>query len=166
MAEQRIGGGHVPLCESSTLVVGMHELTRCLTVACDEAVDGTHRLYIAAYELTHLPFLELLKRKIEQGVLVRIVFDQKENKDTTEEARASWALLLAVLFAESFCWSQKALERCNFPQNCLIARRSGTSAISHNKFIVFCDGGIAQSVWTGRCSALCLFVCLKEDIGL
>ncbi len=62
----------------------------------EQARDASHSLHVAAYELTHQPFLELLKRKAEQGVVVRVVHDQKEGKDTTADAQV-WLQTLALV---------------------------------------------------------------------
>lgn len=89
----------------------------------DQATDKGMYLYVAAYELTFVPFLESLKSAIARGVHVKVIYDCKSSK--------------GVLITSS-AEAEQALQATQFPKANLIPRTKPASAISHNKFIVFC----------------------------
>lgn len=53
----------------------------------EQAVDGSHALFVSAYELTYVPLLRLLKRKAEAGVHVLVTYDAKGKSNTAEAVR-------------------------------------------------------------------------------
>jgi hypothetical protein len=93
-------------------------------------------LFVCAYELRHIPFLECLKRAINRGVKVKLIFDYKKSKGELKETALD---------------ANFALKETQFPEENLIRRTEGNSFISHNKFIVYCRGGEENPlrVWTG-----------------
>lgn len=104
---------------------GIYEALENFVNTCE---PGKHALRIAAYEFNYIPFLMLLKERIEKDVDVRIVYDARKPspKNKTEESIA----------------------RCGLSANC-VPRTEGKSYISHNKFIVKLENNIPVSVWTG-----------------
>ena len=100
----------------------------------DLAQKPSHSLYVCAYELNYVPFLLELKKAVERGATVRVIFDCKSSggkpKENTLEAL-------------------EAIKNADFPQECLIERKSNSSSISHNKFMVFVEDGKPKKLWTG-----------------
>jgi hypothetical protein len=87
-------------------------------------------LRIAAYELNYVPFLEKVAAAVAGGADVKIIYDGRKFDiyGKTEAALQATGL--------------------NKPE-IAIPRRTTTSYISHNKFIVKLVNGSARSVWTG-----------------
>jgi phosphatidylserine/phosphatidylglycerophosphate/cardiolipin synthase-like enzyme len=92
-------------------------------------------LRVCAYEFTYLPILRALKRALDRGVDVQIVYhDSKKEKDA----------------------NRAAIDEAGLPQNVthgskktqVLFARTRTS-IPHNKFIVKLVDGRASQVWTG-----------------
>lgn len=113
-------------------------LSRGLLAAClryiDETPDG-HGLRVAAYEFTYAPVLDALKRALDRGVDVRIVYHETKNEEG-EDGEA-----------------EKAIKRAKLPKTKggrkILFPRTKTK-IPHNKFIVRLDGdGTPVEIWTG-----------------
>jgi phosphatidylserine/phosphatidylglycerophosphate/cardiolipin synthase-like enzyme len=109
-------------------------LSRGLLEACLNYISGTPNgdgLRVAAYELTYAPILNELKRAVDRGVDVQIVYH-----DTSDASGQP---------------NETAMQAAGLPINDqkVTFRRSRTK-IPHNKFIVRLKGGIdAVEVWTG-----------------
>ncbi|MFC3559343.1 phospholipase D-like domain-containing protein [Pedobacter jamesrossensis] len=91
-------------------------------------VPGKHSLRIAAYEFQYLPFLTLLKKSIDKGIDIQIIYDARDPKVAKPNREAVSAAELTP-----YC-----KERLKKPGN-----------ISHNKFMVKLSDGNPVSVWTG-----------------
>jgi len=100
-------------------------LSRGLAEACLAFINGTvpgEGLRVCAYEFTYIPVLKALKRAINRGVDVRIIYHAtKENQDAVDEVGLPVANLAL---------------RTRPP-------------IPHNKFIVKLVAGKPKRVWTG-----------------
>jgi phosphatidylserine/phosphatidylglycerophosphate/cardiolipin synthase-like enzyme len=109
-------------------------LSRGLLEACLNYIGGTpggDALRVAAYELTYAPILAELKRAVDRGVDVQIVYH-----DTSDAPGQP---------------NETAMQAAGLPINDqkVTFRRSRTK-IPHNKFIVRLKGGIDPvEVWTG-----------------
>jgi phosphatidylserine/phosphatidylglycerophosphate/cardiolipin synthase-like enzyme len=113
-------------------------LSRGLVEACLKYINGSKAgegLRVCAYEFTYPPVLQALKRALERGVDVRIVYhDSKKDKDANRAAIAEAGLPQSVRIAGE--------------QTQIIFPRTRT-AIPHNKFIVKLSGQTPIQVWTG-----------------
>ncbi len=113
-------------------------LSRGLAEACLRFINETKRgqgLRVCAYEFTYLPVLKALKRALDRGVDVAIVYHDTK-KDDDDNRRA-------IEKAEI----PKTVTR-NGKRTTVLYRRTRT-AIPHNKFIVRTVGGKPVEVWTG-----------------
>lgn len=113
-------------------------LSRGLAEACLSVINGAKRgegLRVCAYEFTYQPVLLALKRAIERGVDVQIVYHYTK-KDSDENLKAINAARLP----------ETAL--VNGVQQQVLFQRTRTS-IPHNKFIVHINNGDPVAVWTG-----------------
>jgi phosphatidylserine/phosphatidylglycerophosphate/cardiolipin synthase-like enzyme len=110
-------------------------LSRGLAEACLRYINGAKRgegLRVCAYEFTYLPVLRALKRAMERGVDVQIIYhDTKKEKDANRAAIAEAGL--------------PETGREGAP---ILFKRTRT-AIPHNKFIVKLEGATPVKVWTG-----------------
>lgn len=106
-----------------------------------QACSPQYSLFVCAYEFKHDAFLKVLADAHEKGAQVRVVLHWKSStsKNQGEEE----------LLKQEAKESDEAMKRVNFPQVCVIRRRSNTSSISHNKFMVLEKDGIPVSLWTG-----------------
>jgi phosphatidylserine/phosphatidylglycerophosphate/cardiolipin synthase-like enzyme len=95
------------------------------------AEPGRDELRIAAYEFTFSPFLDALKRALDGGVDIRIVYDGREDKKGIPGKPNRTAVGQAGL------------------ANVSVERTRPKSVISHNKFIVKLRDGEPVAVWTG-----------------
>lgn len=113
-------------------------LSRGLAEACLKYINDTkpsEALRVCAYEFTYLPVLRALKRAIDRGVDVRIVYhDTKKDNDA----------------------NRKAIGEAGLPQTATLGGQSTQilfprtrTAIPHNKFILRLSGGKPTHVWTG-----------------
>ena len=113
-------------------------LSRGLAEACLRYINGAkpgEALRVCAYEFTYLPVLKALKRALDRGVDVRIVYhDTKKPKDP----------------------NVAAIGKAGLPQSAPIGGKSTQilfprtrTQIPHNKFIVKLVGGKPAQVWTG-----------------
>ncbi|HEY6138830.1 MAG TPA: phospholipase D-like domain-containing protein [Thermoanaerobaculia bacterium] len=113
-------------------------LSRGLLDACLRYIDETpagNGLRVAAYEFTYAPILEALKRALDRGVDVRIVYHDTRDADG-EPGEAEDAIKTAEL------------PKTNQGKKILFPRTK--TKIPHNKFIVRLDAnGTAAEVWTG-----------------
>ncbi|MBI3703862.1 MAG: hypothetical protein HY244_08455 [Rhizobiales bacterium] len=113
-------------------------LSRGLVEACLKFINGSKAgegLRVCAYEFTYPPILQALKRALDRGVDVRIVYhDSKKDKDANRAAIAAAGL--------------PQTSRIEGVQTQIIFQRTRT-AIPHNKFIVKLSGATATQVWTG-----------------
>ena len=113
-------------------------LSRGLAEACLRYINGAkpgEALRVCAYEFTYLPVLKALKRALDRGVDVRIVYhDTKKPKDENRAAIDTAGLRQS---AEIGGKSTQIL----FPRT--------RTQIPHNKFIVKLVGGKPTQVWTG-----------------
>ncbi|HEX6534015.1 MAG TPA: phospholipase D-like domain-containing protein [Gemmatimonadaceae bacterium] len=115
-------------------------LSRGLLEACLGYINNTpatHGLRVAAYEFTYPPVLEALRRAIERGVDVRIVY----HDTTTAKGKEKRANESAIAKAE--------IPRRTRAGKQVFFRRTKTK-IPHNKFIIRLDAnGEPTEVWTG-----------------
>ena len=113
-------------------------LSRGLAEACLRYINGTkpgEALRVCAYEFTYQPVLGALKRALDRGVDVRIVYhDTKKPKDP----------------------NRAAIAKAQLPQSAKVGGKDTQilfprtrTAIPHNKFIVKLVGGAAAELWTG-----------------
>lgn len=113
-------------------------LSRGLLAACLRYIDDTPAgdgLRVAAYEFTYAPILDALKRALDRGVDVRIVYHDTRDEDG-EPGAAEDAIRTAELP------KTKNGTKILFPRT--------KTKIPHNKFIVRLDAnGTATEVWTG-----------------
>ena len=118
-------------------------LSRGLLDACLRYIDETpagHGLRVAAYEFTYAPILDALKRALDRGVDVRIVYHETKEKDEetgkVEDGEAETAIKRAELP------KKKGNRQILYPRT--------KTKIPHNKFIVRLDGdGTPVEIWTG-----------------
>ncbi len=104
---------------------GIYEALESYISSCEA---GKHALKIAAYEFNYLPFLQLLKKTIDRGVNIQIVYDARKESPAKENDLQVAAAGIGL--------------------NCK-RRTEGASYISHNKFILKLENGNPISVWTG-----------------
>ena len=103
-------------------------LSRGLAEACLKYINDTKRgegLRVCAYEFTYLPVLRALKRAIDRGVDVQIVYH--DTKKETDPNRA-------------------AIAKARLPKS--VTRARTRTPIPRNKFIVRLVGGTPVQVWT------------------
>jgi len=109
-------------------------LSRGLAEACIDYINSTkagEALRVCAYEFTYQPVLKALKRALDRGIDVQIIyhFTKKANDPNA-----------------------KAIAQAGLPETKggkkILFQRTRTK-IPHNKFIVKLAGGTAQEVWTG-----------------
>lgn len=109
-------------------------LYEALTEYVESCIPGKQSLCIAAYEFNYAPFLELLKRTIDRGVEIKIVYDARKKIPGDK--------------------NRKMVDQTGLTANCT-PRTAGKSYISHNKFIVKLEKTAGSkkykpiSVWTG-----------------
>ena len=104
-------------------------LSRGLAEACLKYINDTKRgegLRVCAYEFTYLPVLRALKRAIDRGVDVQIVYHDTKKDDDPNRA---------------------AIAKARLPKSVTHVRTR--TKIPHNKFIVKLVGGTPVEVWTG-----------------
>jgi phosphatidylserine/phosphatidylglycerophosphate/cardiolipin synthase-like enzyme len=87
-------------------------------------------LYASVYELDYIPVLNELKKAIDRGADVRIIFDNKEKGPGAENRTA---MEMAGIDLEKYT----------------IPRNANPSYISHNKFVLLLKDGKPLQVWTG-----------------
>lgn len=113
-------------------------LSRGLAEACLRFVNETREgegLRVCAYEFGYRPFAEALKRALDRGVDVRLVYhDSKKENDSAR------ALINAVGIPKT--------REIGGTRKQIVFPRTRT-AIPHNKFIVKLDGDEPVEVWTG-----------------
>ncbi len=98
-------------------------------------------LRVCVYEFHYLPIVKAFKEALDRGVKVQIIIDAKENEKDREDSFPREANLQAI---------KKAGIPISVSKKIVIRREARTSAIQHNKFIVFSDkNGMAKEVWTG-----------------
>jgi phosphatidylserine/phosphatidylglycerophosphate/cardiolipin synthase-like enzyme len=111
-------------------------LSRGLAEACLKFINGAvhgEGLRVCAYEFTYMPVLQALKRALDRGVDVKIVYhDTKKPKDENRAAIKDAKLPQTV---------KGSKEPILFPRTRV--------AIPHNKFIVKLARGQPTKVWTG-----------------
>ena len=108
-------------------------LSRGLLEACLRFIDetpATDALRVAAYEFTYPPILNALKKKLDAGVDVKIVYHDTEKADEANET---------------------AMKAAGLPINDQqVTFRRSKPKIPHNKFIVRLENGTDPvEVWTG-----------------
>jgi phosphatidylserine/phosphatidylglycerophosphate/cardiolipin synthase-like enzyme len=93
-----------------------------------QTTPGKHALRIAAYEFHYKPFLDELKKAVDRGVDIQIIYDARQDppRDDNEAAVGDIGL-------DAVCTK----------------RTANPSAIAHNKFVVKLENGSPKSVWTG-----------------
>lgn len=113
-------------------------LSRGLAEACLAFINDTREgegLRVCAYEFGYRPFAEALKRALDRGVDVRLVYH-----DTKKENDGARALINDVGIPKTR-EVDGTREQIVFPRT--------RTAIPHNKFIVKLDGDEPIEVWTG-----------------
>jgi phosphatidylserine/phosphatidylglycerophosphate/cardiolipin synthase-like enzyme len=103
-------------------------LYEAMVAFVERAEPGKHALRIAAYEFRYEPFVQVLKDAIDRGVDIRIIYDARQEKPRDANREAVRKIGLADACTE---------------------RKTNTSALSHNKFIVKLEDGQPIAVWTG-----------------
>jgi phosphatidylserine/phosphatidylglycerophosphate/cardiolipin synthase-like enzyme len=104
-------------------------LSRGLAGACLKYINDTKQgegLRVCAYEFTYLPILRALKRAIDRGVDVQIVYHDTKKDDDPNRA---------------------AIAKAGLPKSITHVRTR--TQIPHNKFIVKLASGAPVQVWTG-----------------
>ena len=113
-------------------------LSRGLAEACLKYINSAatgEGLRVCAYEFTYLPVLKALKRALDRGVDVQIVYhDTKQDNDL----------------------NRKAISQAKLPKTTSLHNKKTTvlyprtrTKIPHNKFIVKLVNGKPKQVWTG-----------------
>ena len=109
-------------------------LSRGLAEACIDFINTTkpgEGLRVCAYEFTYQPVLLALKRALERGVDVQIIYHfTKQDKDPNSKAIKTAGLP-----------QEKGGKQILFPRT--------RTKIPHNKFIVKLLGGTPKELWTG-----------------
>jgi hypothetical protein len=103
--------------------------SRGLAEACLKYINDTKQgegLRVCAYEFTYFPVLRALKRAIDRGVDVQIVYHDTKKDDDPNRA---------------------AIAKARLPKSVTHVRTR--TQIPHNKFIVKLVGGAPVQVWTG-----------------
>jgi phosphatidylserine/phosphatidylglycerophosphate/cardiolipin synthase-like enzyme len=113
-------------------------LSRGLVEACLRYINGTRPgegLRVCAYEFTYAPVLGALKRALDRGVDVQIVFHDTKKADDA---------------------NRKAIGKAKLPRTATVRGKRiivlyprTRTKIPHNKFIVKLIAGKAKQVWTG-----------------
>ncbi|UCF70181.1 MAG: hypothetical protein JSW49_08255 [candidate division WOR-3 bacterium] len=103
-------------------------LNEALEDYIESSVPGRDALRIAAYEFNYVEFLEVVKKTLDRGVDIRIVYDARKAKPRVKNINAVAHTGL---------------------RNVSKGRTTPKSYISHNKFIVKIHDGRPESVWTG-----------------
>ena len=96
-----------------------------------QAKDQSWTIHAAVYEFQYLPILKEFRSAIDRGVKVMIVFDDKDRLDGPGEK------------------NKAALNLAQIPETSLKPRKSDSSYIPHNKFIVLLKNNVPKQVWTG-----------------
>lgn len=113
-------------------------LSRGLAEACLKFINGSQAgegLRVIAYEFTYQPVLLALKRALERGVDVQIIYhDTKKDNDANRAAIASAGV-------------PQTVNRGGKEITVLYPRTR--TAIPHNKVIIKLSGGTPTQVWTG-----------------
>jgi phospholipase D-like protein len=112
-------------------------LSRGLAEACLRLINGAKHgegLHVCAYELTYLPILRALKRALDRGVDVAIVYHDTKKEKENDANRAAIA--------------KAGLPEAGADGRQILFKRTRTQ-IPHNKFIVKLEGGAPVKVWTG-----------------
>ncbi len=99
------------------------------------AAKSGDKLRICAYEFHFVPFLEEVKKAVDRGVDVKIIYDAKNKPDEDGDVFPRDA-------------NRKAVNKTGLKPRC-IERAEFKSAISHNKFIVRYKRNTPVSVLTG-----------------
>ncbi|MBA1142500.1 phospholipase D-like domain-containing protein [Mesorhizobium neociceri] len=113
-------------------------LSRGLAEACLKYINETgpgEGLRVCAYEFTYLPILRALKRALDRGVDVQIVYHDTKKDDDPNRAAIGKAELPDKVMRDG-------------AETQILFRRTRTP-IPHNKFIVKLVGGEPKRVWTG-----------------
>jgi phosphatidylserine/phosphatidylglycerophosphate/cardiolipin synthase-like enzyme len=113
-------------------------LSRGLAEACLKYINDTNpgeALRVCAYEFTYLPVLRALKRALDRGVDVQIVYHDTKKDDDANRAAIGKAELPEFVTRKG-------------KKNQVLYVRTRT-AIPHNKFIVKIVDGTSVQVWTG-----------------
>lgn len=106
---------------------GLNEALEDYIQSC---IPGQDALRIAAYEFNYERFLDVVKKAIDAGVDVKIIYDARKDSPKLQNIAAI---------------KDKGLDGVGVS----IPRTQPKSYISHNKFIVKLHNGQPQSVWTG-----------------
>ena len=106
---------------------GLNEALEDFVRSCEPGRDA---LRIAAYEFSYDRFLSLVKKKIDEGVDIQVVYDARRDAPRLENIAAVKAF---GLDQPNICYQ----------------RTTPKSYIAHNKFIVKLRDGKPQAVWTG-----------------
>jgi len=113
-------------------------LSRGLAEACLKYINETgagEALRVCAYEFTYLPILRALKRALDRGVDVQIVYHDTKKDDDANRAAIGKAGLPGFIVRDG--------------QETQVLYRRTRTPIPHNKFIVKLVGGEPRKVWTG-----------------
>ena len=106
-------------------------LAEALVTFIQQARDDTWTIHAAVYEFQHLPVLREFKSAIDRGAKVVIIFDDKDTPNGPGKD------------------NKKALNLTHIPETSIKPRKSDSSYIPHNKFIVLLHDNVPQQVWTG-----------------
>ena len=106
---------------------GLYEALEAYINSC---TPGTDELYIAAYEFYYDKVLQLVKDAIDQGIVIKFVYDARKDSPKLKNQQAMVAF---------------GLDNYAFK----FERTTPKSYISHNKFIIKVSNGVPKSVWTG-----------------
>jgi phosphatidylserine/phosphatidylglycerophosphate/cardiolipin synthase-like enzyme len=102
----------------------------------DKAIENKYGLRIAFYEFTYAPVLQRLKKAVDRGCDVQIVYDSRAEEEENDEAIKSTGLKRTIL-------------KNGKKINVLTRRTKDPQVPSHNKFMVMMDGHNPIEVWTG-----------------
>ncbi len=103
-----------------------------------EQVKKGETLLCCFYEFNHIPFLQVLKKAMANGVNVKLILDGKKNgKDSKANTPRDKTI--------------ESLKIAKIPLKSVILREANTDKIQHNKFMVYLKGAAKKpvEVWTG-----------------
>jgi len=101
----------------------------------DSATEPGFAIRGSVYEFAYPPVLDALKKAVDRGVDVRIIYDRRGRPSTDDARPKVWEL------------TERAVEAAGLGAH-MVPRRTN-SAISHNKFLVRLEHGTPTAVWTG-----------------
>ncbi len=96
-----------------------------------QAKNQSWTIHAAVYEFQYIPILREFKSAIDRGAKVMIIFDDKDRANGPGEK------------------NKTAISTAQIPETSIKPRKSDSSYIQHNKFIILLKNNLPLQVWTG-----------------